>query len=100
MPTRIEQFDARREDLFHQAEEAAEKQEARGKYSARTRIEKLLDPGSFIEYDAFVQHRSHYFGMDARKPYGDGVITGMGKIDGRDVAIFSQDFTVFGGSLG
>jgi acetyl-CoA carboxylase carboxyltransferase component len=79
---------------------AAERQAARGKLSARERIERLLDPGSFMEYDAFVQHRSTYFGMQQRKPLGDGVVTGMGKIDGRPVAIFSQDFTYLGGSLG
>jgi len=98
--SRAEQFEVHRAELLNQAGEAAEKQEARGKLSARARIDLLLDPGSFVELDAFVQHRSHYFGMYERRPYGDGVITGMGKIDGRDVAVFSQDFTVFGGSLG
>jgi acetyl-CoA carboxylase carboxyltransferase component len=99
-PSRAELFDARQSALDQQSAEAAMKQAERGKLSARERVERLLDPGSFVEFDALVQHRSHYFGMDQRKPYGDGVITGMGKIDGRDVALFSQDFTVFGGSLG
>ena len=98
--TRIHQFERRMEALHLEAEEAAEKQEARGKLSARARIEALLDPGTFVEYGALVQHRSNYFGMEKRKPYGDGVVTGFGKIDGRDVAVFSMDFTVWGGSLG
>ncbi len=83
-----------------QEREAAKKQHARGKLTARERIDCLLDPGSFVELDALVQHRSHYFGMDKRRPYGDGVITGYGTLDGRTVAVFSQDFTIFGGSLG
>jgi acetyl-CoA carboxylase carboxyltransferase component len=98
--TRLEHFEARRTELHEQDLAAAEKQHARGKLTARERIERLLDPDSFVEYDAFVQHRSHYFGMEERRPWGDGVITGVGKIDGRDVAVFSQDFTIFGGSLG
>jgi acetyl-CoA carboxylase carboxyltransferase component len=83
-----------------QERDAAKKQHARGKLTARERIDCLLDPGSFVELDALVQHRSHYFGMDKRHPYGDGVITGYGTLDGRTVAVFSQDFTIFGGSLG
>jgi propionyl-CoA carboxylase beta chain len=70
-----------------------------GKYTARERIEKLLDTGSFVEIDEFVVHRETAFGMDKNKPLGDGVITGYGTIDGRKVFIFSQDFTVWGGSL-
>jgi len=70
-----------------------------GKYTARERIEKLLDPGSFVEIDEFVVHRETAFGMEENKPLGDGVITGYGAIDGRKVFIFSQDFTVWGGSL-
>ncbi len=77
-----------------------EKQHARGKLSARERLELLLDPGSFHEVDAFVVHRTHAFGMDKQKIPGDGVVTGWGRIDGRLVYVFSQDFTVFGGSLG
>ena len=60
----------------------------------------LLDPGSFVELDAFVQHRSSNFGLAERRPYGDGVVTGYGTVHGRKVFVFSQDFTVFGGSLG
>jgi propionyl-CoA carboxylase beta chain len=82
------------------AASAAEKQHAKGRLTARERIEKLLDPGSFTELDEFVRHRSHGFGMEGRRPYGDAVVTGLGTIHGRNVAVFSQDFTVFGGSLG
>jgi len=74
-------------------------QHAKGKLSARERVELLLDPDSFEETGAFVAHRCDDFGMDARRIPGDGVITGTGRIDGRSVAVFSQDFTVFGGSL-
>ncbi|HLS03032.1 MAG TPA: acyl-CoA carboxylase subunit beta [Beutenbergiaceae bacterium] len=82
------------------AQAAAEKQSARGKQSARDRIEALVDEGSFVELDAFATHRSTNFGLDKRKISGDGVITGYATIDGRQVCIYSQDFTVFGGSLG
>src|SRR5688572_9641859 len=68
--------------------------------TARERIDALLDPGSFTEFDEFARHRSSNFGMDAKRPFGDGVVTGYGTVDGRPVAIFSQDVTVFGGSLG
>src|SRR5437588_816322 len=74
-------------------------QHEKGKLSARERLELLLDEGSFVELDRFVLHRSTDFGLDAQKFYGDGVITGYGKIEGRLVYVFSQDFTVFGGSL-
>ena len=74
-------------------------QHDKGKLSARERIEVLLDEGSFVELDRFVTHRSSDFGLDKSKPYGDGVVTGYGKIHGRLVYVFSQDFTVFGGSL-
>lgn len=76
-----------------------EKQHAQGKYTARERIEMLLDEGSFEEYDMFVKHRSHNFGLEKKEFLGDGVITGHGTIDGRVVYVFSQDFTVLGGSL-
>src|SRR3954465_11349042 len=90
-----------REEAIHAgSEEAVEKQHARGKLTARERIDKLLDPGSFEELDTFVRHRTHEFEMDKRRPYGDAVVTGYGTIDGRTVFVFSQDFTVFGGSLG
>jgi acetyl-CoA carboxylase carboxyltransferase component len=79
--------------------ERIEKQHAQGRYTARERIEKLLDEGSFEEYDMFVTHRCNNFGLEDQKILGDGVITGHGTIDGRVVYIFSQDFTVMGGSL-
>ena len=79
---------------------AVEKQHARGKKTARERIEMLLDKDSFVEIDALARHRATAFGIDATRPYGDGVVTGYGTVDGRPVCVFSQDFTVFGGSLG
>ena len=80
--------------------EAEAKQHAQGKYTARERIEKLLDPGSFQELDTFVRHRTYEFDMQKNRPWGDAVVTGHGTIDGRRVCVFSQDFTIFGGSLG
>ena len=80
-------------------EERVAKQHAAGKLTARERIETLLDPGSFEELDALVVHRARDFGMDAQRIPGDGVVTGHGRIDGRPVFVFAQDFTVFGGSL-
>ena len=80
-------------------EKRIEAQHGKGKYTARERIEMLLDEGSFEEYDMFVTHRSHDFGMEKQVYLSDGVITGHGTIDGRVVYVFSQDFTVFGGSL-
>ncbi len=84
----------------HSSPETEEKQHAKGKYTARERIEKLLDPGSFSELDTFVRHRTVDFEMQKSRPWGDAVLTGHGTIDGRRVCVFSQDFTVFGGSLG
>jgi propionyl-CoA carboxylase beta chain len=81
-------------------EPAIARQRARGKGTARERIEALFDPGTFSELDRFVQHRSTNFGMGRKRPYGDGVITGHGLVNGRRVYAFSQDFSVFGGSLG
>ena len=80
--------------------ESVEKRHAQGKYTARERIEKLVDPGSFVEFDSFARHRSNNFGMEKNRIYGDGVITGHATVDGRAIAIYSQDFLVFGGSLG
>ena len=90
---------------YHEAvtasgEAAIEKQHAKGKKTARERIEQLLDHGSFVELDEFVRHRTHAFGMESKRPYGDAVVTGLGTIHGRQVAVYSQDFTIFGGSLG
>lgn len=81
-------------------EEKIEKQHSRNKLTARERIDLLCDEGSFEEFDKFVQHRSVNFGLDKKEFPGDGVVTGVGKIEGKNVAIFSQDFTVQGGSLG
>jgi len=80
--------------------ERTDAQRAKGKRTARERVELLVDPGSFVELDAFVEHRTTEFGMDKKRVPGDGVVTGHGTIDGRTVFVFSQDFTVFGGSLG
>src|SRR5262249_2025294 len=80
--------------------EAAERQHARGKRTARERVTALVDEGSFTEFDRFVVHRTNAFGLDEKEFLGDGVITGRPTIDGRPVFLFSQDFTVLGGSLG
>ncbi|MDX6366414.1 MAG: propionyl-CoA carboxylase beta chain, partial [Nocardioidaceae bacterium] len=82
------------------SQRAIEKQHAKGKLTARERVERLLDDGSFVELDELARHRSTNFGMERNRPYGDGVVTGYGTIDGRQVCVFAQDFTVFGGSLG
>src|ERR1700731_2019286 len=97
---KLAQLNELREAAAHSAPEAEEKQHARGKLTARERIEKLLDPGSFQELDTFVRHRPYHFDMQKNRPWGDAVVTGHGTIDGRTVCVFSQDFTVFGGSLG
>ncbi|MEK9907848.1 MAG: acyl-CoA carboxylase subunit beta [Aquiluna sp.] len=88
------------EAVFAAGEVAIEKQHAKGKKTARERIAMLLDEGSFTEVDEFVRHRSNAFGMESKRPYGDSVVTGFGTIHGRQVAVYSQDFTIFGGSLG
>jgi len=90
---------------YHEAvtasgEAAIAKQHAKGKLTARERIASLLDPGSFVELDEFVRHRTTAFGMDRSRPYGDAVVIGTGTIHGRQVAVYAQDFTIFGGSLG
>ena len=95
-------------DLEHRTDEAVhagsaraiEKQHARGKKTARERIDLLLDAGSFVELDELARHRSTNFGQELNRPYGDGVVTGYGTVDGRQVCVFAQDFTIFGGSLG
>jgi propionyl-CoA carboxylase beta chain len=81
------------------SEHAVGRQHERGKLLARERIDLLLDPGSFVELDRFVRHREVEFGMDGNRPWGDAVVTGYGTVFGRPVCVFSQDFTVFGGSL-
>lgn len=98
---KVADLERRISDAVHAgSERAVEKQHAKGKMTARERIAALLDPDSFVELDEFARHRSTNFGMDSNRPYGDGVITGYGTIDGRKVCVFAQDFTVFGGSLG
>ena len=90
----------RTEALNPSPPEAIEKVHAQGKLTARERITALLDEGSFAEFDRFARHRATAFGMDAKRPYTDGVITGVGAIHGRPVCVFSQDVTLFGGALG
>jgi len=95
-----EELRRRREELRRTAEEAAQRQHKRGKLSARERIEGLLDAGSFVELDPFVEHRATALGMDRRRGVGDGVVTGFGTVEGRRVFVYSQDFAFMGGSLG
>jgi propionyl-CoA carboxylase beta chain len=98
---KLADLDRRRNAAVHAgSERAVERQHAKGKLTARERIDQLLDPGSFTEFDELARHRATDFGVAANRPYGDGVVTGYGTIDGRPVCIFSQDFTVFGGALG
>ena len=97
---KIADLENRRHDADGRRKDAVDKQHARGKLTAMERIERLLDEGSFQQLDGLARHRSHNFGMQKSRPYGDGVITGYGTIDGRQVCVFAQDFTVFGGSLG
>src|SRR3989440_12903982 len=98
---KLADLERRRHEAVHAgSEQAVAKQHDRGKKTARERIGMLLDPGSFTEFDELARHRAHDFGIEATRPYGDGVVTGYGTVDGRPVCVFSQDFTVFGGSLG
>ena len=98
---RIEQLAALREAALHAGSPASvERQHARGKLTARERLDLLLDPESFVELDMLARHRAHGFGIENTRPLTDGVVTGWGTIDGRKVFVFSQDFTVFGGALG
>src|ERR1700677_2433761 len=94
---RLDEMNARA--LLGGGAERIKKQHEGGKLTARERIDLLLDPGSFIEFDRFVTHRCIDFGMESQKVLGDGVVTGYGMVDGRKVFVFAQDFTVFGGSL-
>ncbi|MGH3137688.1 MAG: acyl-CoA carboxylase subunit beta, partial [Gaiellaceae bacterium] len=87
------------ESLHPASEKHVARQRERGKLLARERLERLLDRGSFVELDRFVRHREVEFGMRDNRPWGDAVVTGYGTIFGRRVFVFSQDFTVFGGSL-
>ena len=96
----LEQLEDRRDEArLGGGQNRIDAQHARGKLTARERIDLLLDDGSFEEFDMFVTHRCTDFGMEDQKPAGDGVVTGWGTINGRLVYVFSQDFTVFGGSL-
>ncbi|MBT2684456.1 acyl-CoA carboxylase subunit beta [Bacillus sp. ISL-37] len=95
-----ELYDRRREIELGGGDERIEKQHEKGKLTARERIELLVDPGSFVELNPFIQHRSTDFGLENQKGPGDGVVTGYGKVNGRPIYLFSQDFTVFGGALG
>ncbi len=98
---RLAELHRRREQALHAgSEDAVAKQRARGKMTARERILELLDDDSFVELDALVRHQVQAFGLGKSRPFGDGVVTGHGTVEGRQVAVFSQDFTVFGGSLG
>ena len=101
MAQRLAELKARKEEALHAGSpHAVERQHAKGKMTARERIEYLLDEGSFQELDMLARHRAHGMGLEEKRPYTDGVITGFGTIDGRRVCVFSQDFTVFGGALG
>jgi propionyl-CoA carboxylase beta chain len=98
---KIDDLRARIDEAVHAGSaRAVEKQHAKGKKTARERIEMLVDPDSFTEIDEFARHRAHGFGMEENRPYGDGVVIGTATVDGRPIALYSQDFTVFGGSLG
>ncbi|HRA76914.1 MAG TPA: carboxyl transferase domain-containing protein, partial [Propionicimonas sp.] len=98
---KIAELGLRINEAHHPSSQAAvEKVHAQGKLTARERIHALLDDGTFAEFDKFARHRSQAFGMDAKRPYTDGVITGVGAIHGRPVCVFSQDVTLFGGALG
>jgi acetyl-CoA carboxylase carboxyltransferase component len=98
---RLEQLNELREQALHAgSDKAVQRQHERGKLTARERLEKLLDPGSFVELDMLARHRAHGFGIENTRPLTDGVVTGWGMIDRRKVFVFSQDFTVFGGALG
>src|SRR6266852_1734196 len=88
-----------REALLGGGEERLARRKAEGKLTARERVELLLDPGSFVELDRFKTHRCDDFGMEKKKILGDGVVTGYGTVEGRQIFLFAQDFTVFGGSL-
>jgi propionyl-CoA carboxylase beta chain len=98
---RMEELAKLRDEAMQPGSAAAvERQHSRGKLTARERIDRLLDPDSFVELDMLARHRAHGFGIERTRPLTDGVVTGWGTVDGRKVFVFSQDFTVFGGALG
>src|SRR5205823_11229771 len=97
---KLRRLEALRDEARHAgSEKAVERQHSQGKLLARERVERLLDPGSFVELDRYVRHRESNFGLMERRPWGDAVVTGYGTIFERKVFVFSQDFTIFGGSL-
>ncbi|HLY81392.1 MAG TPA: acyl-CoA carboxylase subunit beta [Acidimicrobiales bacterium] len=101
MTERLNELAKRKEEALHAGtDRAVERQHAKGKMTARERLDYFLDEGSFQELDMLARHRAHGMGMDDNRPYTDGVVTGFGTVDGRKVCVFSQDFTVFGGALG
>ncbi|HSO57731.1 MAG TPA: carboxyl transferase domain-containing protein, partial [Paenisporosarcina sp.] len=93
-------YDRKREIELGGGDDRIEKQHAKGKLTARERIDLLVDKGTFVELNPFIEHRTVDFGMDTQKGPGEGVVTGYGKVNGRAIYLFSQDFTVFGGALG
>jgi propionyl-CoA carboxylase beta chain len=98
---KLAELERRYDEAVHAgSDRMVEKQHAKGKMTARERIATLLDEGSFVEFDELARHRSTTFGMEKNRPFGDGVVTGAGTVDGRPVCVFSQDVTVFGGALG
>jgi propionyl-CoA carboxylase beta chain len=98
---KLSDLERRYDEAVHAgSERAIEKQHKKGKKTARERITALMDEGSFVELDELARHRSTNFGMQKNRPFGDGVVTGYGTVDGRPVCVFSQDVTVFGGALG
>ncbi len=101
MADRLADLEKRKDAAVHAgAKRSVERQHAQGKMTARERLDYLLDEGSFQELDMLARHRAHGLGLDQKRPYTDGVVTGFGTVDGRRVCVFSQDFTVFGGALG
>ena len=95
-----ELYDRRRAVELGGGDEKVAKQHEKGKLTARERIDLLLDPNSFVEINPFIQHRCNDFGLSDKAGPGDGVVTGYGKVNGKPIYLFSQDFTVFGGALG
>jgi acetyl-CoA carboxylase carboxyltransferase component len=98
---RLAQLEERKQQAYNAgSERSVERQHAKGKLTARERIDLLVDPGSFVELDLLARHRAHGMGIEAERPYTDGVVTGWATVNGRKIMLFSQDFTVFGGALG
>lgn len=95
-----ELYERRRKIELGGGEKRIDAQHERGKLTARERIDLLLDPDTFVELNPFIEHRGTHFGMEHVEAPGEGVVTGYGKVNGRDVYVFAQDFTVFGGALG